>query len=65
MSDLLISAGECKLARKLLWLFQSNDRNVFLGAKAPLGLAHVNVNLNVNIKKFQNSFILLKVVSSG
>ena len=29
MSDLLISAEESKLARKLLRLFQSNDRNVF------------------------------------
>ena len=31
--------------------------HVFLGAKAPLGLAHVNVNVNVNvqIKKFEKS----------
>ena len=34
----------------------------FLGAKAPLGLVHINVNVNVQIKKFEKSSISLELV---
>ena len=38
---------------------------LFLGAKAPLGLAHVTVTVTVKPKKLKNSMILPKLLDDG